>query len=44
MSDQTRALRYKRPALASMGAQAITAELDDIVEACDGIRYYGRKR
>lgn len=40
MSDQTRALRYKRPALASMGAQAITAELDEIVEACDGIRYY----
>jgi len=40
MSDQTRALRYKRPALASMGAQAITAELNDIVEACDGIRYY----
>ena len=40
MSDRTRALRYKRPALASMGAYNIMAELDDIVEACNGVRYY----
>lgn len=40
MSDRTRALRYKRPALASMGAYNITKELDDIVEACNGVRYY----
>jgi len=40
MSDRTRALRYKRPALASMGAQEIMLELESIVEACDGIRYY----
>lgn len=40
MSDRTRALRYKRPALASMGAYNIRQELDDIVEACDGVRYY----
>ena len=39
MSDRTRALRYKRPALASMGAQEIMLELESIVEACDGIRY-----
>ena len=40
MSDKTRNLRYKRPALASMGAYNITQELDDIVEACNGVRYY----
>ena len=40
MSDRTRALRYKRPALASMGAQEIMLELESIVEVCDGIRYY----
>ena len=32
VSDRTRALRYKRPALASMGAEMITAELDTIKE------------
>lgn len=40
MIDRIRALRYKRPALASMGAYNIMAELDDIVEACNGVRYY----
>ena len=40
MSDKTRNLRYKRPALASLGAYNITQELDDIVEACNGVRYY----
>lgn len=40
MSDRTRALRYKRPALASMGAEAIMTELDEIAENCNGIRYY----
>lgn len=40
MSDRTRSLRYKRPALASMGAYNITNELDTIMEACNGIRYY----
>ena len=40
MSDRTRALRYKRSALASMGAQEIMLELESIVEACDGIWYY----
>lgn len=33
MSDKTRNLRYKRPALASMGAYNITQEIDDIVQA-----------
>lgn len=40
MSDRTSALRYKRPALASMGAYNIMSELDDIVEACNSVRYY----
>lgn len=40
MSDRTRAMRYKRPALASMGAHRITDELDAITEACDNVRYY----
>ena len=40
MSDRTRALRYKRPALASMGAREILLELESIVETCDNIRYY----
>lgn len=40
MSDRTKALRYKRPALASMSAQEIMLELESIVETCDGIRYY----
>ena len=40
MSDRTRALRYKRPALASMGAEAIMTELDEISENCNEIRYY----
>lgn len=40
MSDRTRALRYKRPALASMGAEMIMKELDEIIENCNSIRYY----
>lgn len=40
MSDRTRALRYKRPALASMGAHNIMDELDAIMEACNDVRYY----
>lgn len=34
------AMRYKRPALASLGAEFLMAELDEINEACDGIKYY----
>ena len=40
MSDKTRNLRYKRPALASMGAEFIMQELDEIAEKCNDIRYY----
>ena len=40
MSDRTRALRYKRPALDSMGAEMIMIELDEIIENCNSIRYY----
>lgn len=40
MSDKTRNLRYKRPALASMGAHNIMDELDAIMCACNDVRYY----
>ena len=40
MSDRTKNLRYKRPALASMGAHSIMGELDTIAEACNDVRYY----
>lgn len=39
-TDRTAALRYKRPALDSLGAEAIMAELDSILQACDDVRYY----
>lgn len=38
--EKARNLRYKRPALASMGQDAIYSELSDISEACDNISYY----
>lgn len=38
--DRTAALRYKRPALSSLGAYAIMTELDNIIMACDDVRYY----
>ena len=40
MSDKTRNLRYKSPALASMGAHNIMDELDAIMCACNDVRYY----
>ena len=40
MSSKTRNLRYKRPALASMGAHNIMDELDAIMCACNDVRYY----
>lgn len=39
-ADRTRALRYKRPALQSMGWDQIMAELEEITEACDEVSYY----
>lgn len=39
-ANRTRNLRYKRPALASMGFDAMIAELEEIEEACDSIRWY----
>lgn len=38
--NRTRNLRYKRPALASMGFDAMIAELDEIEEACVGVRWF----
>ena len=37
--EQAKNLRYKRPALALMGWDAITAELEDIGTACDDVSY-----
>lgn len=38
--QRTRALRYKRPALASMGYEHIQRELEEIVEACDDVAWF----
>lgn len=39
-AERTRALRYKRPALATMGWETIMAELEEIQEACDDVAYF----
>ena len=39
-AERCRNLRYKRPALASMGYDAMTEELDAISEKCDDIRWW----
>lgn len=39
-AERTRALRYKRPALASMGLETIETELERIVEACSDIHWF----
>lgn len=39
-STKAKMLMYKRPALASLGAEHITRELEEIQAACDDIRYY----
>ena len=39
-AERTRALRYKRPALASMGYDTIDSELDEIREACSDVHWY----
>lgn len=39
-AERTRALRYKRPALATMGWEAIMAELEEIQVACDDVAYF----
>lgn len=38
--DQAKRLRYKRPALASLGAEFIISELDEIREACSDVHWY----
>lgn len=38
--QRTRALRYKRPALASMGYEHIQSELGEIIEACDDVAWF----
>lgn len=38
--ERTRALRYKRPALASMGYEHIQSELEEIVEACADVAWF----
>ena len=39
-AEKTRALRYKRPALASIGYEIMTGELWEIQEACSDVAYY----
>ena len=39
-SEHSRALRYKRPALASLGYEMIYSELDSIQETCEEVRWY----
>lgn len=39
-SERTRNLRYKRPALVSMGYDFLRSELDDIREACCNIHWF----
>lgn len=38
--QRTRALRYKRPALTSMGYEHIQRELEEIMEACDDVAWF----
>lgn len=38
--QRTRALRYKRPALASMGYEHIQMELEEIVDACGDVAWF----
>ena len=38
--QRTRALRYKRPALASMGYEHIQSELEEIIGACDDVAWF----
>lgn len=38
--QRTRAMRYKRPALASMGYEHIQKELEEIVEACNDVAWF----
>lgn len=39
-AERSRALRYKRPALSSMGYEVIDAELEEMGEACLDVRYF----
>jgi len=38
--EKARQLRYKRPALASVGYQTMETELSEIVEKCNEIQYF----
>lgn len=40
--QRTRALRYKRPALASMGYEWLDSELGEIAEACNDVAWYAQ--
>lgn len=40
--QRTRALRYKRPALASMGYEWLDSELSEIEEACNDVAWYAQ--
>lgn len=40
VAERSRNMRYKKPALLSMGYDAMTEELDSIAEKCDDIRWW----
>ena len=39
-AERTRGLRYKRPALMSMGWEAMTEEIQIILDACSDVQWY----
>lgn len=39
-AERTRGLRYKRPALMSMGWEAMTEEIQTILDACSDVQWY----
>ena len=39
-AERTRNMRYKRPALASMGDEDLMRELEEIQEACSDIHWF----
>lgn len=39
-AERSRNLRYKKPALSSLGFEALQSELEEIVENCDNVSYF----
>lgn len=39
-AERSRNLRYKKPALSSLGFEALQSELEEIIENCDNVSYF----